>query len=132
MLIDLYESLCGYDRWIETNATVTSASVEEKQHVDRYGRTYTTSSSGDVLIWRDANGRERRGFFRVPDGSPLYSLLGGETIPIRYNPTQPDQFYMRALLESRLNRAAKQMLAFAIGLAIFVILFWFRMKRMPH
>jgi hypothetical protein len=132
MLIELYESLCGYDRWIETNATVTSTSVEEKRHMDRYGRTYSTSNSGDVLIWTDRGGRERRGFFRVPDGSPLYSLLGGETIPIRYNPAQPDQFYMRALLESRLNRAAKQMVAVAVFLAILVLLLWLRLKHVPQ
>lgn len=110
MLIEFWERLCGYDKWVETQATIASASTEQKIHRERsWGTTYTYGS-GDVLIWTDQNGRERRGFFRVPDGSPLYKLLGGDAIPIRYNPAQPDQFYLRELLQTRINTMAKRVL----------------------
>lgn len=110
MLIELWESLCGYDRWIETNATIASTSLEKKVHTDRsWGTTYKYGS-GDILIWTDANGREQRAFFRVPQGSPLYNLLGGDTVPIRYNPAQPGQFYLRELLQQRANTLAKRIL----------------------
>lgn len=128
MLIDLWESLCGYDKWIPAEAVVTSASTEQKLHLDRNGNQYYTTDSADVLMWTDANGKMRRGFFRVPDGSRLYSLLGGDTVKIRYNPQQPDQFYLRELLESRLNRTVKQTLAAVIGLAIFSMLLWLKLK----
>lgn len=82
----------------------------EKVHTDRsWGTTYKYGS-GDVLIWTDANGREQRAFFRVPQGSPLYELLGGDTISIRYNPAQPGQFYLRELTQHRANTLAKRIL----------------------
>jgi hypothetical protein len=128
MLIDLWESLCGYDKWIPAEAVVTSASTEQKRHLDRYGREYYTTDSADVLMWTDANGKMRRGFFRVPDGSRLYSLLGGDTIEIRYNPEQPDEFYLRELLETRVNRAVKQTLAVVVFTSIIVLLLWMKLK----
>lgn len=122
MLIEFWESLRGYDKWIETNATIASASVEEIRHKERSWGTYTTYGSGDVLIWTDQAGRERRGFFRIPDGSSLYKLLGGDAVVIRYNPQDPDQFYMRELLRTRLNTAARRILVplvlIAAGLAL--------------
>jgi hypothetical protein len=110
MLIELWESLCGYDKWIETDATIASSSLEEVRRKERSWGTYVNYGSADVLIWTDANGREHRAFFRVPQSSPVYKLLGGDTIPIRYNPARPDQFYMRELLQTRANTLAKRIL----------------------
>jgi hypothetical protein len=122
MLIEIWERLRGYDKWIETDATVASASVEQKVHQDRsWGTTYTYGS-GDVLIWTDSTGRVQRAFFSVPQGSNLYKLLGGDTLPIRYNPAHPGQFYLRELLQTRINKFARRILVslvlIAAGVAI--------------
>jgi hypothetical protein len=122
MLIDFWERLRGYDKWIETDATVASASMEQKLQYDRSWGAYYTYGSGDVLVWTDSSGREQRAFFSVPQGSTLYKLLGGDTISIRYNPAQPGQYYLRALLQTRLNLIAKRVLVplvlVAAGLAL--------------
>lgn len=56
MIIEFWERLRGYEKWIETHATIASASTEEKVRSERsWGTTYTYGS-GDVLIWTDANG----------------------------------------------------------------------------
>lgn len=128
MIIEFWERLRGYDKWVETHATIASASTEEKVRSERsWGTTYSYSA-GDVLIWNDANGRQQRAFFSVPAGSSLYKLLGGDSIAIRYNPAQPDQFYLRELLQTRMNTLAKRVLVPLVLIAAGVALAELRRK----
>lgn len=114
MLAKIWERLRGYDKWIETEATVQSSQVRAKSHVGRDGSVSYTYDSGVDLIWTDAQGQRRSAAFAVDDQSPLYQLVGGESVTVRYDPGRPDRFYFRELLFSRVN--------FCIRMALYVLL----------
>jgi hypothetical protein len=120
MLIELWEKLRGYDKWVEAQAKVESSDVEKTPVTDRYGTVIDYEySSADMLTWTDAAGEKQYAFFTAPDDSPLYQLVDGETITIRYDPKSPDKFYLRDLLRTQVGKAVK---ATAVILA-FVIFF---------
>jgi len=104
MLVELWERLRGYDKWIEADAKIESSKVEQAEHVDRGGNVSYTYASGDQVVWTDSRGGRQRADFKVDDESPLYQLVGGETVNIRYNPAKPEEFYFRDLLRSRMRR----------------------------
>jgi Protein of unknown function (DUF3592) len=109
MLIELWERLRGYDKWIAADATITRSDVQKIPVTDRYsGQVIDYNyASGDVLTWTDPSGEQQYAGFDVPDDSPLYQLIGGETVSIRYNPANPDQFYYRDLLKTHVHTAVK-------------------------
>ena len=115
MLIDLLEKLRGYDKWIETTATVES-SRESTYRV----KGNDISESSDVLMWTDEQQSRHRTSFTVPDDSPLYQLVDGSTIQIRYNPADPEDYYIRGLLQERVRAVGKFVTAamILIGFAI--------------
>ncbi|HTB97777.1 MAG TPA: DUF3592 domain-containing protein [Terracidiphilus sp.] len=116
MLIELWEKLRGYDKWLETSATVEETNVEEF-HV----RGGNFSESSDVLRWTDTQGNRHRTGITINDDSPLFQLVRGSSIPIRYNPADPEQFYIRELLQTRV-RALVRGLVFAFVIAGILIL----------
>lgn len=103
MLIEIWERLRGYDKWIQTEARISSSKMEKTPHYDRGGREFDTWSSENELVWTDQSGQTQSAGFSVPDDSPLYQLIGGETVPIRYDPSDPDQYYFPDLLRSRIG-----------------------------
>lgn len=119
MLIELWERLRGYDKWVQTTAKVESSKVVETPVANRYGTSYVYNSD-DVLVWSDEKGERQWAYFKVPEDSPLYLLVDNETIPIRYNLAQPDQFYLRELLRTRVRTFAKQALLVAFLVLIVV------------
>ena len=119
MFIELWERLRGYDKWVQTTAKVESSKVVETPVTDRYGTSYVYDSD-EVLVWSDEKGERQWAYFTVPENSPLYLLVDNETIPIRYNPAQPDQFYLRELLQTRFHTFAKQALLVAFLVLIVV------------
>lgn len=120
MLIEFWERLRGYDKWIATDATITRADVQKIPVTNRYGQIIDYNyESGDVLTWTDRSGEQQYAGFDVPDDSPLYQLIGGETVSIRYNPANPDQFYYRELHRTQVHTAVKAtalLLLFAVVL----------------
>lgn len=120
MLIELWERLRGYDKWVQTTAKVESSIVEKTLHGNRSGPSSYSYRSRVVLRWKDKDLENEVAIFRVPDDSPLYMLVGGEAIPIRYNPAQPDQLYLRELLQTRVRTFAKQALLVAFLVLIVV------------
>jgi hypothetical protein len=107
----MWEHLRGYDKWIETEARIESSDVEETEQVGRYGNVVGYAySSGDKLTWTDRQGEKQFADFTVSDDSPLYQLIGGETVSIRYDPARPDRFYYRELMRTRVNTAVKSTL----------------------
>ena len=126
MLIELWERLRGYDKWIETEATVESSDVEDTAHADRAGHVSHTYAAREALVWRDSSGQKRRVEFRVDDESPLYQLIGGEAVTIRVNPARPSQYYFRDLFLSRIRRFLQLTLYTFIFLAALGALIWFR------
>jgi hypothetical protein len=116
MLIELWERLRGYDKWIQAKARIRSSKVEKTPHHDRSGREFDTWSSDNALVWTDQSGQTQSAEFAVPDDSPLYQLIGGETVTIRYNPSDPDQYYFPDLLRSRVGSGLRATLV--------TIVFW--------
>jgi hypothetical protein len=93
MLLEIWERLRGYDKWIETQADIESSSVAETRITGRYGKIVDYSyTSGDMLTWVDGQGEKQYADFTVPHDSPLYQLVGGETVTIRYDPARPFLF----------------------------------------
>jgi len=86
MLIKLWERIRGYDRWVQTDATIESSAMED--HVYDY--------RGQIKHQQTAP-------CRVPDDSPLYQLIGGEKVTIRYDPQNPEEYYFPELIKGRLR-----------------------------
>jgi len=128
MLIEIWERLRGYDKWIQTEATVESSKVEETLDSESGGIAY---SSGDVLVWMDQQGEHQRAYFTVPDDSPLYQLVEGATITIRFNPADPDQYYLRELLQSRIHTAVGRAIVILLFVGFFVVC-WLGVRRESH
>ena len=121
MLIEIWERLRGYDKWIQTEARVGSSNREAVKTYGTSGnQAGSTSESEDVLVWTDKMGQPQSAEFYVPDDSPLYQLIGGETVTIRYNPAKPEEFYYRELLRTKVHTAFKLTLfcAFLIGILL--------------
>jgi len=119
MLIEIWERLRGYDKWVETAAKIESSEVEKTPITDRSGRVVDYSyDSGDMLTWTDRQGEKQYADFTVPDDSPLYQLVGGESVTIRYNPARPEQYYFRELLRTRVHTTFKATLLLLFLLAV--------------
>jgi hypothetical protein len=127
MLIELWERLRGYDKWIEAQARIESSDVEKRPLTDRYGKVVDYAySSGDRVTWTDPQGEKQYADFTVPDDSPLYQLVGGESVTIRYDPAKPDRYYFRELLRTRVHTAVKSTLAALLLLVVFGSLIFLR------
>lgn len=108
MLIKLWERLRGYDNWTQTDATIKSSEMED--HVYDYrGQIRHEYESVDTLVWTDRQGNQQTAPCRVPDDSPLYQLIGGETVTIRYNPQNPEEYYFPELLSGRVRHFLVQL-----------------------
>ena len=122
MLIEIWERLRGYDKWIQTEAKIESSNLEEIKHYDRYGNQMESSwASDDEVVWTDKMGQKQSAEFKVPEDSPIYQLLDGETVTIRYNPARPEEFYYRELLRTRVHTAFKLTLFYGFLIGVFVL-----------
>jgi hypothetical protein len=128
MLIELWERLRGYDKWIETQAKVDSASEIRKALGKRFQESPESRVSGRLLIWKDQYNRTQCGGFLAHDISPLYQLLDGETIAIRYDPAKPDRYYCRANWISWAAFIAKTALALTVAGGFIVWRVWTILK----
>ncbi len=106
MLIEIWEKLRGYDKWVNAAATIERSDVEKIPYNNRNGTVSYSYEAGDVIAWV-ADGTKHYADFNVEEGSPLFQLVGGESVAIRYNPMDPDDFYYRDLLKSRVNRTCR-------------------------
>jgi len=104
MLIELWERLCGYDKWTETKAFVESSDLRQKGAQYGIGGATPKLGSWIRIAWTDSQGWRRAAEFGADDESPFYQLVGGETVTIRYNPAKPQQYYCRDLLKARVCR----------------------------
>ena len=130
MLIDLWEKLRGYDRWIETEATVERSDVTDRYDPKfpvRYRDISKELSSRDVLKFTDEKGETQRLSFSVPGDSPLFLLVDGSKVKIRYNPLNSDQYYLRELLQTRLYAVVKRISVPLLVLIALILYWWFRL-----
>ena len=114
MFLELWERLRGYDQWVETQAAVERSDVSVTSYTGRSGEVIDTYDAGDVITWIDSNGEKQYATFDVEEGSPLFQLVGGESVTIRYDPAHPDRFYYRDLLRSRVRSACKAILTILV------------------
>jgi len=124
MLIELWERLRGYDRWIETTARFEAADVKKSVHVDSWGRRKAHYATSDTIAWTDQQGNIHRDSFRVSDSSSLYLMVDGEQVDIRYNPARPNRYYYRALFVSRLRAAAGAILMVLLLAGLLFLKHW--------
>jgi hypothetical protein len=124
MLIEIWERLRGYDKWVETEAKIESSNLEKTPVEGRSGTVVSyLYASGDTLTWTDRQGEKQYADFTVPDDSPLYQFIGGETVTIRYDPAHPDRFYYRDLLRTRIHSAVKTTLILIFFGGLFLLRF---------
>jgi len=114
MLIEIWERLRGYDKWIQTEATIKSSNLAEVE-IGRIlnGRWFNSDpvdewKSSCMLTWVDNSGNPHENEFEVAEDSPLFQLYDGQTVTIRYNPTNPDQFYLRGISGSKVHTWLKK------------------------
>ncbi|MGA3009384.1 MAG: DUF3592 domain-containing protein [Terracidiphilus sp.] len=103
MLIEILEWLYGYDKWIETEATIESTAVvlfsgSLTHHRDNW--------CDHVIRWTDRSGERHRATFIAGELSPFFQSVEGTTFTIRFNPVHPEEYYHRALLRRDIRRTA--------------------------
>lgn len=101
MLIEIWERLRGFDKWIQTGATVEESQLKRTKRFGEEGDVYYTDDSDIILLWIDGGGNKHRASFNVPADSPIYQLIEGETVTIRYDPANPDRFFFPLLLKAK-------------------------------
>lgn len=105
--IDLWERLRGYDKWTPAVATVQS------MELSRVGEIGGDKSKPPVAVgwesvcrisWQDQNQTEHTAVFEAYEESPLYQLMEGDTVDIRFNPAKPSEYYLPGLIQSGLSK----------------------------
>jgi hypothetical protein len=131
MLIEIWERLRGYDKWVRTDAVVCRSGTEKVENQGRYG-TYYTTEAGDVIEWTDPTGEKQYADFNAPEGSKLFQLVAGDKVEIRYNPAKPDDFYYRDLLRMKVRQGAVATFTVVLFLAISALEFLGRVSQHRH
>lgn len=132
MLIELWESLRGYNKWIPTSATVQSSALS----ADAFGTSSGDRSKSERvvawqstcrIVWQDQQHNQHSGTFEAFEESPLYQLCDGDKVSIRFNPDKPAQFYLPGLLQSKLARTWKLAVFAVLALVVLIglIVAWF-------
>jgi hypothetical protein len=86
MLIEVWERLRGVNQWPETTATVSS--------INRYAAPKAGGFLADVSFnYQDKQGEYQSGLYKVESHSSLYNFKPGDTFPLRFNPTRPQQYF---------------------------------------
>jgi hypothetical protein len=109
MLIEIWERLRGYDKWIQVEAAIKLSEMEEvvRGH-SRYGDEPIYSwQEYQELLWKDPSGKKWKKSVTVGENSPIFKLFDGKSVTIRYNPSSPDEFYVREELRRKVNLIAK-------------------------
>ena len=120
MLIELWEKMRGYDKWVETEAFVEESLVTT--HENDAGQY---SVSDEVLVWADTQSARHRAAFAVGEDSALYQLVEGSTLRIRYNPADPEEFYIRELVQTRVRAWANGIVVATVMIGIVILAgFW--------
>jgi len=130
MLVELWERLHGYDKWTPAVATVQSTELS------RVGEIGDDKSKPPVALgwesvckirWKDQNQIERTAVFQTYEESPLYQLVEGNSVHIRFNPANPSEYYLPGLTQSGLIRTWKltiyavMLIVVGIGFIVFLL-----------
>jgi hypothetical protein len=120
MLIELWERLRGYDKWMQVEARIESSTIERSRYI-RKGTAYCDFASRHLAVWIDSRGRQQRAEFKVDDRllSDPFKRRGTETI--RYDPQRPERFYSRDLLRTRVRKFLELALYATIVILVVVV-----------
>lgn len=125
--------LRGYDKWIQTEAKILSSELTEPDAgLERNEKRSNLGSplqwhSTCTIGWTDTSGISHTGSYTISELSPLFQLYDGQTVPIRYNPASPEEFYLRELSIYKATSIIRVMLLiafFALCLFMFVHDLW--------
>jgi hypothetical protein len=128
MLIEAWERLRGYDKWVAAVATVQSTSLSRVDVGTEKSKSPMPVGWESIskISWRDMNQIEHTAEFRAYEESPLYQLIEGDEVRIKYDPANPSEFYLPGLIRSRLARAWKltlyTLLMMMLGIALLIFL----------
>jgi hypothetical protein len=106
---------------VEADATIESSDPTIYQ-----SRGHDYSHSDDVIVWTDTAGDKHRAPFTVQVDSPLFQLVQDSKISIRYNPVDPEEFYFRELLQTRVRRVVSTTAVAALTIAALAFFGWLR------
>ena len=128
MLIELWEHLCGYDKWMPAIAIVESTELSRVGEINKSKSPVALGWESVCKIkWSDQNQIERTAVFQAYEESPLYQLVEGNTVTIRFNPANPSEYYLPGLIESGLIRGWKitiyavMLIVLGIGFIVFLL-----------
>lgn len=129
-LIDLWERFQGYHKWMPAVALVQSTELSRVGEMGG-GKSNPPLAVGWESIckirWQDQNQIERSAVFKAFEDSPLYQLIEGDTVNIRFNPANPSEYYLPGLIKSGLSRAWQltlyTMMLILLGILVIVCLF---------
>ena len=133
MLIEIWERLRGYDKWIQTEAVIKSSELGAVPFAANSGEKAQKPAGAAVKEWRstctiawtDGEKQAHTAQFEVSDNSPLFQLYEGNTVSIRYDPVKPGEFYLPGVLKSRILSGVKwtvfNIVVFGIVLFIFLL-----------
>jgi hypothetical protein len=125
MLIEIWERLRGYDKWIQTEATIKSSQIDEVIVTDTRSRQPIYGWQGnEEIAWIDRDGVQQCEPMTVPENSPVFKMYDGNTVVIRYSPADPSDFYVREQLRYQVKLGAKVLAAVlvAVGVALMMVL----------
>jgi hypothetical protein len=122
MLIEIWEHLRGYDKWIQTEATIKSSQVEKVVRRKRKGQLIYGWNGMKEITWVDQAGARRTEMFEVRDNPLVFEKFEHKSVIVRYNPAAPSDFFVRELLRYQVNLAAKIALGALAAIAAIAIL----------
>jgi hypothetical protein len=133
MLTEIRNRLHGYDKWIQTDATILSSELAEpdaglecNEKRSNPGSPFQWHSTC-TIGWTDVSGITHKGSYTISELSPLFQLYEGQIVPIRYNPACPGEYYLRELCIYKATSTIKGMLLiafFAFSLFMFAFSLW--------
>ena len=117
------------DRWADTDARVIESRVRDLDVLGEPSATNSRSQSvySEAVLrisWTDEQGVSHVGQFLAPEESPHFQLIEGDTVPISYNSSMPDEFSIHGLARDQAASTAKK-IVFALVVGAAIILVWF-------
>jgi len=119
MLIEIWERLRGYDKWIQAEAAVNSWKVEKVflRRAKGGARIYGWVGKGQIE-WIDQTGVRHSQSVQLSKGTLVFKMHGLSPIVIRYDPVSPSIFYLREHLRYRVNNIAQVIIGVFVLIAI--------------
>jgi hypothetical protein len=132
MLIEIWEKLRGYDKWIAADARVVSYETLRKVLGKRVQSIRQGHFACDLLLWEDQRGEYHFGPFVNHEGSRLFQLLDNETVTIRYDPSTPDRYYNREYFLGRLAILLKGIAGLTVFVGFLTWIIWMIVTRRAY